>query len=94
MHTTVCPDSGISEHSFDFTPEDPEYAAFMRLLQPMINAAEIQVATFKQPDLIRLRVHLPYYGEHDYQQKKEQLYFCRDLARRRVKQTPFHGTRV
>jgi hypothetical protein len=90
---TVRPDSGISEHTFDFTTEDPQYTTFMKLLQSMIKASEITVEVQKQQGNIRLLVRLPFYGEHDYHQKKEQLYFLHDLARRKVKDTPYQGSR-
>jgi hypothetical protein len=62
---------GQTDLQFSFDSDDPQLEVFYKLIRPLTKDNEIAVNLNKQPGIVTVVVTLYYFGEQDYQQKKD-----------------------
>jgi hypothetical protein len=87
-------DAGQADLVFSFDSDDPQLEAFYALLRPFISDKDFVIDLHRNAGTVELVITVRFSGEHDYQQKKDQVYLLRDIATRRVKEQPYQGTRL
>jgi hypothetical protein len=88
------PESGNTELVFDFDNDDPALPIFLSLLKPLTVDDAYQTDVRRKAEITQVYVTLQFYGEQDFQSKKDQVYLLRDITDRRTKDRPFYGNRL